>query len=99
MFKIQKIKILPLAFTIGLINLVVGLILGIFLVVAKSNPILGFALNQNLSSLSNLQVILSYTLANGVGGFFAGLLVGFLYNQFSKFTGGIVVEFVKESRK
>ena len=95
MYKITKIKILPLAYTITLIYLILGLLLGIFLAVVKTNPLFGSSVNPDLVGLSYLQIILLYPIAYSVGGFILGILIGYIYNQVSKITGGIVIQLVK----
>ena len=98
MYKISKIKILPLAYTVSLIYFIFGLVLAVLLVALRSNTFITSFVNQNLLGLSLINIIILYPVAYGVGGFVMGIVIGYLYNQVSKLTGGISVQLVKDKR-
>ena len=95
MYKIKKIKILPLAYTLSLIYFILGIALGVFLLIAKSSSTFS-SLYPNLINLSLSQIILLYPVAYAIGGFILGIVISYIYNQVSRFTGGIVIELEKE---
>lgn len=96
MYKIKKLNILSLAYTVTLIYLILGLILAIFIAVLKLTK-LNFPGSQNLVILSYQQIILLYPVAYAVGGFAIAIVVGYIYNQVSKLTGGVSLQLEKES--
>ena len=98
MYKIKKIEVLPLAYTIGLVYLIFGLILGIIVAIVKVNPSLSILSNEALTQLTLSQIILLYPVSYGVGGFIIASITAILYNQISKLTGGISVDLAKDSR-
>lgn len=97
MYKIKKIKVMSLAYTIGLVYLFFGLILGIIIALAKENTALSFISNQTLAQLTLWEIILVYPVSYGVGGFIVSIIIGLIYNQIAKITGGISVELKKDS--
>jgi len=99
MYRIKKIKILPLAYTIALIYLIIGLILGIFLAIIRSNSLFTSYVNPDLINLTYQQIILLYPIAYSVGGLLIGVIVGYIYNQVSKLTGGISIQLVKDKKE
>ena len=94
MYKIKKINILSLAYSVTLIYLILGLLLAIFIAVLKITK-LNFPGAQNLVPLTYQQIILLYPVAYAVGGFAIAIVVGYIYNQVSKLTGGVKLELVK----
>lgn len=97
MYKIKKIKVMSLAYTIGLVYLFFGLILGIIIALAKENTALSFISNETLAQLTLWEIILIYPVSYGVGGFIVSIIISFIYNQIAKITGGISVELKKDS--
>jgi len=98
MYKIKKIKILSFAYTIALIYFIFGLLLGILLAVLKSNPLISSFVNQDLAGLSFRQIMLLYPVSYSVGGFVIGIIIGLIYNQVAKLTGGISIQLVKDKK-
>jgi len=99
MYRIKKIKILPLAYTVTLIYFILGLLLGIFLAIVRTNPSFSSYVGQDLVGLTLVQIVLLYPIAYSAGGFLIGVLVGYIYNQVSKVTGGISVQLVKDKKE
>ena len=97
MYKIKKIKVMSLAYTVGLVYLFFGLILGVIIALAKENTALSFISNETLAQLTLWQIILIYPVSYGVGGFIISIIIGLIYNQIAKITGGISVELKKDS--
>lgn len=97
MYTIKNIKVMSLAYTVGLVYLFFGLILGIIIALAKENTALSFISNQTLAQLTLWEIILIYPVSYGVGGFIISVIIGLIYNQISKITGGISVELKKDS--
>jgi len=98
MYKIKKIKVLSLAYTIALIHLLFGLLQGAVLLIAKKFPQLTFLQSQELASLTLQQILLYSVVAYAVGGFVLGFLVGVAYNYVVKYTGGISVQLEKDKK-
>ena len=98
MYRIKKVSVFPLAYTIALVYLIVGLILGVLLIIIKSNPALIALSSEDLAQLSVRQILLLYPVAYGVGGFIIGGAVGFIYNHVAKITGGISVSLKKDKK-
>lgn len=98
MYRIKKIKILSLAYTITLIYFILGLLLGIFLAIVRSNPSLTALVGQDLAGLTLIQIVLLYPVAYSAGGFVIGIIIGYVYNQVSKVTGGVAVQLVKDKK-
>lgn len=98
MYKVKKIEVLPLAYTIGLVYLFFGLILGIVIAIIRGYPSLSVLSNEALTQLTLAQIILLYPVSYGVGGFLIALIIGILYNQISKITGGISIQLAKDSK-
>ncbi len=92
MYKIKKINALSLGYTLSLIYLAVGILFSIILSVAKTNPSLAIAFNSNLLSISYYEIFLLYPVAYTIGGFVTGIVIAYLYNFVTKFTGGIAFE-------
>ncbi len=100
MFRIKKVGILNLAYTVTIIYFILGIVLGIVLAILKtSNPGIASSIGQDLSKLTYIQIIFVYPIAYAIGGFVISVIVGFLYNYISKMTGGISVMLVKDSEK
>ena len=99
MYRIKKINPLSLGYTASLIYLAVGILFSIVLSVAKTNPSLAIAFNSNLLSISYYEIFLLYPVAYTIGGFVTGIVIGFLYNFVTKFTGGISIELSHPSIK
>ena len=99
MFRIKKIGVLNLAYTVTIIYFILGIILGIVLAVLKisQTPILAGSLGQDLSRLTYAQIIFIYPIAYAIGGFAISIVVAFLYNSISKMTGGVSILLVKDS--
>ena len=97
MYKLKKISVLPLAYTLAAIYLLIGLIISIIIMAVKNNVALATAINPDLVSITYTQVLLVYPVAYTIGGFVTGLVVGILYNFTAKYTGGIYLEFSKSS--
>ena len=99
MFRIKKVGILNLAYTVTIIYFILGIILGIVLAILKTGPNPGLAgsIGQDLSKLTYAQIIFIYPIAYAMGGFVISVIIGFLYNSISKMTGGISVFLVKDS--
>tara|TARA_Y100000310_G_C20376006_1_gene665769 strand:- start:289 stop:585 length:297 start_codon:yes stop_codon:yes gene_type:complete len=98
MYRIKKVKVLPLAYTVGFIYLIIGLILGIVLMVIKINPALAALSSEDLSGLTIQQILLLYPVAYGIGGLIIGGAIGIIYNHVSKLTGGIAVSLKKDKK-
>ena len=100
MQKLKKLGALSLGLIAALINLVMGLLLGIIQLIALNNPtIAGMFLDPSVYILG-YWIILIYPLVYGIVGFISGLVLAWLYNLFAKLTGGIKIELVdKPSRK
>ena len=96
MYKIKKINILSLAYSVTLIYLIFGLLSAIFIAVLKITK-LNFPGSQNLILLTYQQIILLYPVAYAVGGFAVAITAGYIYNQVSRLTGGVSVKLEKES--
>lgn len=98
MFRIKKVGILNLAYTVTIIYFILGIVLGIVLAILKtSNPGIAGSIGQDLSKLTYAQIIFVYPIAYAIGGFVISIIVAFLYNYISKITGGISVLLVKEA--
>lgn len=97
MYKIKKIKVMSLAYTVGLVYLFFGLILGVIIALAKENTALSFISNETLAQLTLWQIILIYPVSYGAGGFIISLIIGLIYNQIARITGGISIELKKDS--
>lgn len=99
MFRIKKVGILNLAYTVTIIYFILGIILGIVLAILKisQTPILAGSLGQDVSRLTYAQIIFIYPVAYAIGGFAISVIVAFLYNSISKITGGVSVFLVKDS--
>ena len=78
MYRIKKIKILPLAYTVTLIYFILGLLLGIFLAIIRTNPSFNSLIGQDLVVLTLIQIILLYPVAYSVVGFVIGIIVGYI---------------------
>ncbi|MEK6830461.1 MAG: hypothetical protein AABX77_00335 [Nanoarchaeota archaeon] len=99
MFRIKKVGILNLAYTVTLVYFVLGIVLGIVLAVLKANPgtVISGSIGQDLTKITYAQIVLIYPVAYAIGGFVVSIVVGFLYNTLSKLTGGVAVHLVKDS--
>ncbi len=98
MYRLKKIKVVSLAYTVTLIYFILGVILGIFVALLKTNPIVTNSVNPDLLNLSYLQIILLYPIAYAAGGFIISIIVGYVYNLVSKRTGGVAIQLVKSSK-
>ena len=97
MYRIKKLRVYPLAYTISIIYLIIGLILGIILMIIKSTPALAILSSEDLSALTVQQILLLYPVAYGIGGFIIGGAIAIIYNHVAKITGGISVQLKKDS--
>ena len=91
MYRIKNLRVFPLAYTIGLIYLIIGLILGVILMVIKLTPALASLSSNDLSGLTIQQILLLYPIAYGVGGLIIGGAIGLI-------TGGISVQLKKDKK-
>ena len=98
MYRIKNLRVFPLAYTIGLIYLIIGLILGVILMVIKLTPALASLSSNDLSGLTIQQILLLYPIAYGIGGFIIGGAIGLIYNHVAKITGGISVQLKKDKK-
>jgi len=98
MYKIKKIKILSLAYTVAAIHLVFGILQALLLFVAKQFPQLTFLQSPELASLTLQQILLYSVVAYTVGGFLFGLVIGLAYNYVVKWTGGVSIQLEKHSK-
>jgi len=100
MYRLKKVKILSLAYTVTLIYLILGLIMGIVIAIAKTspNPRLVNAVGPEVLNLSYVQIILLYPIAYAVGGFIISAVIGLIYNLVAKKTGGVAIELVKSAK-
>jgi hypothetical protein len=98
MYRVKKIKVLPLAYTIGAIQLLFGIIQAIVLIAAKKLPQLTFLQSPELASLTFQQILLYSVVAYAIGGFIFGLIIAWGYNYSTKWTGGIALTLKKDSK-
>jgi hypothetical protein len=98
MYKIKKVKVLSLAYTVGAIHLLFGILQGAVLLIAKKFPQLTFLQSPELASLTLQQILLYSIVAYAVGGFILGLLIGWGYNYVTKWTGGVSVSLKKDKK-
>lgn len=98
MYKIRKIDIPTLAFTVTLIYLILGLLLAIVISILKITG-LRIPQAQALASLNYSQIILLYPVAYAIGGLVVSIVVGFIYNLVSQLTGGVSVQLEKSSHE
>lgn len=92
MYRIKKIKVLSLAYTLALINLVIGFLLALLFIVIKINSRLITIIDPALADTTYIQILIIYPISYAVGGFITGLALSFLYNLSTKLTNGVAVE-------
>ena len=98
MYRLKKLNVISLAYTVTLIYFILGIILGIFVALLKTNPIVTNSVNPDLLNLSYTQIILLYPIAYAAGGFIISIIVGYVYNLVAKKTGGVAIQLVKGSK-
>lgn len=99
MYRLKKIDILSLAYTLTLFHFILGILIAILMSISKAIPKLAEAFNPNLLNLKYYQLFIIYPPAYAVGGFLTGLLIGVIYNFVAKKTRGVAIELVSESPK
>ncbi len=87
---IKSIQIFSLARILACVNAFVGLVIGLFLTLAHISGQDAMALGVN--NPFGVYAVLGYPIANALGGFLGGLLVGSIYNIFAARFGGIQME-------
>ena len=92
MYRIKKINVLSLAYTLTLIYFVVGLFMSLLILFFKANQKFAYLIDPKLIGTEYYQIILIYPFGYAIGGFLSGVIVSFLYNLSSKFTKGIIVD-------
>lgn len=100
MKRLTKIKVLPLAYTLSLIYLVVGVLAVILYYVqtyiASFYPVLPNSnMAQMMASLPGYWAILIFPVSAFISGFISGIVVALIYNFVARYTGGIELEFAK----
>jgi len=98
MYKIKKINVLSLAYTVAAIHLIFGILQALLLFIAKQFPQLTFLQSAELTSLTLQQIFIYSIAAYAIGGFLFGLVVGLAYNYVVKWTGGISVQLEKDKK-
>lgn len=98
MYKIKRVRVLSLAYTVAAVHLVFGILQALLLFIAKQFPQLSFLQSPELASLTLQQIFLYSIVAYTVGGFLFGLVIGFAYNYVVKWTGGISVQLEKHNK-
>ncbi len=98
MYKIKRVKVLSLAYTVAAVHLVFGVLQALLLFVAKQFPQLTFLQSPELASLTLEQIFLYSIVAYTVGGFLFGLVITIAYNYVVKWTGGISVQLEKHNK-
>jgi flagellar biosynthesis protein FliQ len=91
MQRLTKIGIFSLAYTMSLLYLVIGLVLGIITSISVNSPYIATAVQPAVLQFG-YWVILIFPAVYFVGGFVMGTVIAFLYNQIVKVTGGVEVE-------
>ncbi len=91
---IKKIHVVPFALTIGVIEAVIGLIVGIlmFLLIGLLSTIPGFNQTGSMMLGGGIVLLVTYPILFFIIGFIGGAIISVVYNLIAPVTGGIKVE-------